>query len=92
MMTAGIKNNYLEIDRDLQDIVICALRYAIGRKSYVTSQVSEYIMEHPKLIDKRVKEIMLRDLQDKELYYKKTDMDYIQFRKLETWLKDLEVE
>lgn len=90
-MSIGIRNNYLEIDRDLQDIIICALRYAIGRKSYVTWEVSDYIMEHPELIDKRVKEVMLFDLQDKELYYKTTDIDYIQFRKLETWLKDLEV-
>lgn len=90
-MSIGIRNNYLEIDRDLQDIVICALRYAIGRKSYVTWETSEYIMTHPELIDKRVKEVMLFDLQDKELYYKTTDIDYIQFRKLETWLKDLEV-
>ena len=45
------KETMITIDYELQDIVICALRYAIGRKTYVTSEVCEFIMKHPNLID-----------------------------------------
>ena len=60
----------IEINYELQDIVIGALRYAIGRKTYVTSEVCEFIMKHHNLIDDRVKTIMLRDLEDLDEYYK----------------------
>ena len=44
----------IQIDYDLKNIIICALRYAIGRKTYVTFEVCEYIMKHLDLIDERV--------------------------------------
>ena len=82
----------IEIDSDLKDIVICALRYAIGRKTYVTEEVCSYIKEHPKLIDKRVKEVILRDLENVEEYYSKNDnVDLPTFISLRSWLKNLEV-
>lgn len=77
----------IEIDYELQDIVLCALRYAIGRKTYVTSEVCEFIMKHPNLIDDRVKNVMLRDLEDLDGYYKKDDIDYSTFDTLRKWLK-----
>lgn len=82
----------IEIDSDLKDIVICALRYAIGRKTYVTEETCSYIKAHPKLIDKRVKEVMLRDLENVEEYYSKNDnVDLPTFISLRSWLKNLEV-
>ncbi len=81
----------IPIDYDLKDIVISALRYAIGRKTYVTSEISEYIMEHPELIDIRVRDVMLRDLEEIDNYYKKDDIDYKVFDKLKQWLEKLEV-
>lgn len=78
----------IPIDYDLKDIVICALRYAIGRKTYVTSEISEYIMEHPELIDLRVRDVMLRDLEEIDNYYKKDAIDYKVFDKLRKWLKE----
>lgn len=78
----------IQIDYDLKDIVICALRYAIGRKTYVTEEVCDYIKEHPELIDERVKTVMLRDLEDLDKYYEKNDIDYVIFNNLRKWLKE----
>lgn len=81
----------IEINYELQDIVLCALRYAIGRKTYVTSEVCEFIMKHPDLIDYRVKRVMLRDLEDLDRYYKKDDIDYLPFDILRKWLNLIDV-
>ena len=82
----------IEINYELQDIVICALRYAIGRKTYVTSEVCEFIMQQPNLIDDRVKTIMLRDLEDLNEYYEIDDIDYLQFDTLRKWLNSIDVD
>lgn len=82
----------IEINYELQDIVICALRYAIGRKTYVTSEVCEFIMQHSNLIDDRVKTIMLRDLENLDEYYKTDDIDYLQFDTLRKWLNSIDVD
>lgn len=82
----------IQVNYELQDIVICALRYAIGRKTYVTEEVTSYITKHPELINTRVKMIMLRDLQDINDYYEDTDIDYQIFKGFEQWLERLEVE
>lgn len=79
----------IPIDYDLKDIVISALRYAIGRKTYVTSEISEYIMEHPELIDTRVRDVMLKDLEEIDKYYEKDDIDYKVFDKLRKWLEKI---
>lgn len=81
----------IQIDYDLKNIIISALRYALGRKSYVTFEVCEYIIKHPKLIDKRVKDVMLKDLENLDEYYKKDDLDRIAFNVLKKWLEKLEV-
>lgn len=82
----------IEIDYELKDMIISALRYAIGRKTYITEETCSFIKKHPELIDKRVKEVMLRDLKDLDMYYKETDTDYPIFKSLENWLINLEVE
>lgn len=82
----------IEINYELQDIVLCALRYAIGRKTYVTSEVCEFIMQHPNLIDDRVKTIMLCDLENLDEYYKTDDIDYLQFDTLRKWLNSIDVD
>lgn len=81
----------LEITRDLKDIVCCSLRYALGRRTYITSLVANYIMEHKELIDNRVKTIMLKDLDDyfenRNDYYKDDECDYQSWLKLKKWLE-----
>lgn len=71
----------IEITHELKDIVISALRYALGRRTYITQETSEFIMNNPNLIDERVCIVMLRDLgryfEDRKLWeYKDDECDY----------------
>ena len=82
----------LEITRDLKDIVCCSLRYALGRRTYITLLISGYIMEHPELIDERVKGIMLKDIEEylecRNICYKDDECDYQSWLKLKKWLEE----
>ena len=80
----------IEINGDLKDIVICALRYAIGRRTYITYATCDFIMKNPKLIDDRVKNVMLRDLENIGDYYDKKECDYKIFIKFKEWLEECE--
>lgn len=80
----------IEINRDLRDIVISALRYAIGRKTYVTLSTCDFIMKNSRMIDKHMKDVMLNDLKNIDDYYDKDDCDYKIFIKFKEWLEDLE--
>lgn len=83
----------IEIDRDLKDMIVSALRYSIGRKTYITEETCSYIKNHPELIDERVKMVMLKDLEDIYRYYNENDeVDLPEFLKLKKWLERLEVE
>lgn len=87
----------IEIDRDLKDIVISAVRYALGRRTTMPSATTEYIMTHSKLVDSRVKQVLLRDL---EWYFhlwetgKQIDdkCDYETWYHFKKWLEKLELE
>lgn len=81
----------IPIDSDLKDIVIQALRYAIGRRTYVTLSTCEFIMARPELIDERVKKVMLNDLKNVDEYYETKDVDLEIFKNFEKWLKGVEV-
>lgn len=82
----------LEITRDLKDIVCCSLRYALGRRTYITSLISDYVMEHPELIDERVRGIMLKDIEEylecRNIYYKDDECDYNKWLELKNWLEE----
>lgn len=85
----------VEIDRDLRDIVISAVRYALGRRTTMPSATTEYIMTHSELVDSRVKQVLLRDL---EWYFhlweagKQIDdkCDYETWYYFKKWLEKLE--
>ena len=83
----------IKIDSDLKDIVICALRYALGRRTYVTFATADFIMNNPDLIDKRVKTVMTRDLQEyfayRDCYYNDDECDYNSWLRLYEWLGEL---
>ena len=86
-----IKNQY-----DFQDIVISALRYALGRRTYITLSTVDFIKEYPEIIDERVKQVMLRDLEDyfedrKKWEYKDDECDYQVWLSLKNWLEQREV-
>lgn len=86
-----IKNKY-----DFQDVVISALRYALGRKTYITKSTVDFVKEYPEIIDKRVKQVMLRDLnnyfEDRIKWeYKDDECDYQVWLSLKIWLENIEV-
>lgn len=80
----------IEINRDLRDIVISALRYAIGRKTYVTASTCDFIMNNSRIIDKHMRDVMLKDLKNLADYYDKDDCDYKMFIKFKEWLEEFE--
>lgn len=81
----------IKIDSDLKDMIISALRYAIGRKTYIVNETCEFIKKHSELIDERVKKVMLKDLESTVDFYTIDDIDFAEFMKFAEWLKNFEV-
>lgn len=87
----------IKIDWDLKDIVISAVRYALGRRTMVPYATTEYIMKNQELVDNRVKQVLLKDL---KWYFdlweagKQGDdeCDYNTWNHFRKWLEKLEVE
>lgn len=81
----------IEDIHDLQDMIISALRYSLGRRTYITDTTSEFIKKYPKLVDERVCIVMLRDinwyLKDRANGLIKDDnCDYNSWINLQNWL------
>lgn len=81
--------NILEINHDLKDMMIQSLRYALYRHTYALNHTCEYIKKHPEMLDERVAEIMLKDiecrLKDEDLQdFEREDIRCLQV-KLENW-------
>lgn len=80
--------------RDLKDMIMCALRYSLGRRTYITGLTADFIKRYPELIDKRVKGVMLRDLEE---YFKKREFcdiddecDFKTWKSLYNWLERID--
>ena len=77
--------------RDLKDMIISALRYALGRRTYITSETAEFIKRYPELIDERVKSVMLRDLEEyfqkRESFKFDDECDFNTWKNLYSWLE-----
>jgi len=87
----SLKKNMIEITHDLKDIVISALRYALGQKTYITGVTADFIMNNPELLDERVRKVMLNDLQQyfnwrNESIINDDDCDYQSWRELYSFL------
>lgn len=54
------------IDGDFGTICICAVRYSLGRQSYMPKLVIDYIKEHIAEIDDRAIRVIIRDINDAE--------------------------
>ena len=52
----------LEIDNDLRDIFISALRYSLYRKTYVFEETISYIKKNPHILDERTAKVMFKDV------------------------------
>lgn len=52
------------IDEDFGTMAICAVRYALGRQSYMPGLVQSYIMPMLPYLDKRTLSVMRRDIEE----------------------------
>lgn len=88
--------------QDFQDIIICALRYSLGRKTYITDTTAKFIKKYCDyhdnnftcVMDERVCKVMLRDInrymEDRKNGLIKDDKcDYDTWIDLQNWLFDL---
>ncbi len=86
----------LKLDYVFRDMIISALRYALGRRTYITAETSEFIIENKAIIDNRMKQVMLRDLKDylerrNKGFTTDDKCDYEVWINLYDWLNNLEV-
>lgn len=91
-----MKKDEIKVDYVLKDMIISALRYALGRRTYITHETAEFIMENPNLIDSRVKTVMIRDIEEyfdrrKMWDYKDDECDYQTWSALYIYLKSFKV-
>ena len=51
-------------DDDLGTIAICAVRYALGRETYMPGLVQDFVRRHPEIVDDNVRAVMIRDIEE----------------------------
>ena len=56
--------NLNEIDNDIGTIAICAVRYALGRETYMPGIVQGFVRRHPEIVDANAKAVMIRDIDE----------------------------
>lgn len=91
---------------DLGALMICAVRYAIGRESYMPSLVQGFIRRYPQAVTENVKSVILRDIEENDRITehdlvdgKKMTIDHLGDTKIDRpgwiafrdWLRKLEV-
>lgn len=86
----------LKLDYVLRDMIISALRYALGRRTYITAETSEFIIENKAIIDSRMKQVMLSDIEHYlqariKGHIVDDECDYMAWENLYNWLNELEV-
>lgn len=87
-MSKMILNN----NSEFKNIIISAFRYAIGRHTYILDETLEFIEEHPKVIDERVKYVMLREIDNRlSEWDDHWEMDKERIIEFQKWLLELEV-
>ena len=75
-------------DNDFWGIVICAVRYSLGRRTYMPGLVTDWIMNHcAGLMSKRDITVMLRDIQEmRDSFGLGDSCDVITWENFERWL------
>lgn len=59
-------------DEDLGAIAICAVRYALGRESYMPGLVQDFVKRHPEIVDENVRNVMIRDINEADRIHEYT--------------------
>ena len=60
------------MDRDFGTICICAVRYALGRETYMLSLVQQFVIRNLNLIDGYSLAVMARDVKEAPSYGNET--------------------
>lgn len=94
-------------DEDMGTIAICAVRYALGRESYMPRLVQDFVKRHPEIIDANIKAVMIRDINEADTIHEctlpsgevmkvdglgSTLIDRPGWVKFREWLKSIETE
>ena len=58
----------IEIDKNFESILVCAVRYAIGRKSYMPSMVIDYITPLLPYLSDNTLRLMANEITEYESY------------------------
>lgn len=61
-MTMEIKDT----KNNFELIVASSLRYGLGRKTYITSVIPEFIIENMDILSNKIKKSMIEDIKDQE--------------------------
>ena len=61
------------------EIWICAVRYGLGRQTYITGVISDFMVENIKEMSPKTKSVMIRDIEECDDYGHKCDK--------ESWIK-----
>lgn len=76
----------MQIDADFMSVLVCAVRYCLGRRTYMPSLVTGWIMKNCKLDEKTIK-IMLEDIDSQQARFGLGDpCDYATWTNFESWL------
>ena len=62
----------MELDRDFGTVCGCAVRYSLGRQTYMPSLVQQFINRNLKQIDSYSLAVMARDIKEAPSYGNKT--------------------
>jgi len=54
----------IEKDPNLPTILLCAMRYALGRETYMPGLVQDFIRAHAEALDERTRKVMIRDIRE----------------------------
>jgi len=50
-------------NKELNDLMVCSFRYAMGRRTYIASTISDILIKHKEELSTQSKESILRDIQ-----------------------------
>ena len=90
------KPETIPISDNLYTVAICAVRYALGRRTYMPGLVTDWVMENfTGRMPKGTAEIMLRDIQEQREMGERAKYDSLgdpcdvrTWEKFEAWLKE----
>lgn len=83
----------IKLDGEFKDIIICALRYAATRNTYIVDTVCSWIESHPCVLDQRVINVMMKDVKTQLKHYERvgtnsiTEIDYNRLKAFYQWLQ-----